>query len=722
VNYTDFNSFFDKQKADISILSTYDFDPLYFEHRLLRSVALKEARRIIIFMDRGRYLEILKNEDHSRYVNLRYLLVPIAKPGGVFHPKLSLLLSQDGAWVLCGSNNLTQAGCTHNLELLNATRISVEKDKPLTANASLVMDSILFYSLCLELGSGPEHKIARQWLGEISNDIPWLSMPVNRSLNDSDPKLVHTLSFNLWEWIQERLGKRSPSKIMIISPFYDPDLRLLERFREKWPKSEVEIIVQQQTSNLPVNELKKIGGKNYLFCIEGGGGRRLHAKAFCFYVDDVAICLTGSANFTSAAIDGVNVEACLGLEMSIGRVNELFDKGLRKMPVDIDDFEPGRENEPAPNGVGSGLIILSSAALDPVGKLHLRYRIKRNTSVESLSVAIHAYGEEKPNQTIPLPLRFDYEFVTPLDDKVVSGFRGATRCYLLGIINGKREVSLPYWLIQETRLTHEASDGSRKTNKETHIRETGQGLTDYLNHLMAAEGPQAVIEYLKHLNIRYHDDSRLLKKGALIPRIYDPTRPDGKPNWVLELPEKEDLEKTIYDFVDRHQKNVLYRHAKKGNINGLSNFLDVFIEINKLLFSYYRLGILKPLWAMQKINRNISIFTQGDEDINWVSVGFIAKMLDLHRGDRGALQDTLTEANVPGHLRAALLLSQMLRWEDDSKKKGGPGQYLGRWLEKIEACLSPLGLHNVKTDQVVAALDVYHILNDLEKTHWLSFL
>src|SRR5207249_10037028 len=63
------------------------------------------------------------------YLNRRYLVVPVKPAQGVFHSKLSLLVSADSAHVFCGSNNLTQAGCTHNLELLNYLSTDCKSDK-----------------------------------------------------------------------------------------------------------------------------------------------------------------------------------------------------------------------------------------------------------------------------------------------------------------------------------------------------------------------------------------------------------------------------------------------------------------------------------------------------------------------------------------------------------------------------------------------------------------
>jgi hypothetical protein len=103
LNYTDYCALFDFEKAYAAFLSTYEFDPVFFEHRLLPSKALADARRIVIFVDYGRYMNLMSNDEPARYFNRRYLVVPIKKPGGVFHPKLNLLLYRKGASIFCGT-------------------------------------------------------------------------------------------------------------------------------------------------------------------------------------------------------------------------------------------------------------------------------------------------------------------------------------------------------------------------------------------------------------------------------------------------------------------------------------------------------------------------------------------------------------------------------------------------------------------------------------------
>lgn len=118
---------FEKRSADFAAMTTFGFDPVYFERRLLRSKALEGASRILVFMDAAEWCKLLERREPARHLNNRYLVVPVAMGTGVFHPKVVLLLGSDGVTVACNSANLTKAGFSHNLELLNAGHSTFDK-------------------------------------------------------------------------------------------------------------------------------------------------------------------------------------------------------------------------------------------------------------------------------------------------------------------------------------------------------------------------------------------------------------------------------------------------------------------------------------------------------------------------------------------------------------------------------------------------------------------
>ncbi len=291
----EFRSFFVEEEARVAIFSTYEFEPVHFEKFLLWTKALGSARRIIVMVDAGRFQRLLAEcKTAARSLNQHYLVVPVRKPGGVFHPKLALLLGENYAEVICGSNNLTQPGSTHNLELLNRVPVRVEGASEI-AHLQLVREAIQFFKDCTAYGETRASVIASKWLGELENEFPWLSRIHQHGRNEG-PALVHTMHGGLWNWLKAKVDEERPQKIQIISPFYDSDLGLLSRVRKRWPDCPVEITAQQNTSNLPVNLLVGFGKALRLFDLPNEDSRRLHAKLLVVNLNGKCLCLAGSAN------------------------------------------------------------------------------------------------------------------------------------------------------------------------------------------------------------------------------------------------------------------------------------------------------------------------------------------------------------------------------------------------------------------------------------------
>ena len=61
MKYLDFSSLFDGDQAYIALFSTFQFDPNFFEKRLLRCLTLKKARRIAVFMDARRMAGVVES-------------------------------------------------------------------------------------------------------------------------------------------------------------------------------------------------------------------------------------------------------------------------------------------------------------------------------------------------------------------------------------------------------------------------------------------------------------------------------------------------------------------------------------------------------------------------------------------------------------------------------------------------------------------------------------
>ena len=724
---TDFNEAFGERKATTALLSTFDFDPLYFEHRLLWSDALQEARRIMILMDAGCYKRMARADSHARYLNDRYLLVPVAaKSGGVFHPKLHLLVHKDGATVFCGSNNLTQAGCTNNLELINAVRVASGPDDP---SGTLAGQALGFFEGCVSLCNGPWKRLAETWLKDLRVETPWLA---EQRTGDAGPSLVHSLSESLWERVRSEVGKLPLKRVLVISPFYDKDLALLTELRKEWPRCPVEIVAQEHTSNLPAKLLGRFGTSVKLYGIEVPNSRRLHAKLVLFETQKETICFAGSANFTSAAFRGRNVEACLVIRGNGDVIAGLFDDQLQRKRIEPELFETGSEEEPVPDPIERKSVVLEAAVLDQEGRLSLQYHVMETAMLEKLSIALQKYGEERPSKVLPIPLGSGGSKILQMDADASKDLHGSVRCFLIAqMANGDREVSDIVWLIQEHRLTHEPAGNGGANNSERVVQETGRGTTEFLDVLAEREGYLAVVEFLDHLNIKYQSDLQLHRgHGGYGWGAHDPTLSDAAPDWVHGA--GRELEKAIFDFVDRHHKRILQKHAKTGNINGLANFLDVFIECNKLLFLYFRRGKVNPHFAMEKILRAVGIFTDGysslgnarqagyDEDGEPVGTekeyeGFFQQMLKELSGDHQLVSKAAVESRSLEHLCIGLFMAQIIRCPkaDCGKAKDFHPKFHLKVLQTVKALrITPTA------ESLKQALAFYPFLSEEERNQW----
>jgi len=98
-----------------------------------------------------------------------------------------------------------------------------------------------------------------------------------------------------------------------------------------------------------------------------------------------------------------------------------------------------------------------------------------------------------------------------------------------------------------------------------------------------------VIEFLNHVNIKFDDGQSGMGHPALSfwkPR--DPFKPDMPKGWLsmADGVTDEDMRAAIWAFVLRHQRDKLIKHVRRGNLNGLRNFLDIFRTLNSILLAF----------------------------------------------------------------------------------------------------------------------------------------
>ena len=657
MKFLDFTSLLDTEPANLAALSTFQFDADFFERRLLRCSALVNARRILVFMDAGQWFKLLLQDVPARLLNRRYLVVPVRPPKGVFHPKLNLLVREDGGQVQCGSNNLTRSGCASNLELLNSFTITSEKQNE--ESVRLAQEAYAFFKRACDDAEQEAGRIARQWLDELPKDAPWLGTELPPTEKRA-VRLIHTYDGSLWDRIASSLDGETPKRFLVISPFFDQDAELAQRIRQRWPKCQIEIVVQQKTTNLPVEVLKTLRGGIALSELRNSS-RRLHAKLVAWESIKGTGCLVGSANFTTAAFDARNVETCLLVSDAEKFVSGLFDGQLAKRPLAFDDFDPGTEQEPVAVDIGPTTLRLTSALLTESGHIRVSYWHRLTTTPSSIRLTIRTPGERRPRALLNLPNKENGTATLSAPESALKDAHGTILASVVAEVGDKREESQPIWVIQEARLTYEPS-GEGSSSAKSKVEESGEGLTEFLEELGKRDGVSAVVEYLRHLNIRFNDGGGGLHGGSIFRlRIRDPFRPDDAPDWLLNAKmDASTLTEAIYEFVDRHEKQRLRKHAKRGNINGMENFLDIFTALIRLLYVYYVRKYVHRLQLIGRLCTYIEIATYGVDTEQDCCEGYLYSVLH-NLGDPDYLQEVCDELNFLGHIRAAFVIVQRVR-------------------------------------------------------------
>ena len=715
MKFLDFTSLLDTEPANLAALSTFQFDADFFEQRLLRCSALVKARRILVFMDASQWFKLLRQDVSARLLNRRYLVVPVRPPKGVFHPKLNLLVREDGGQVQCGSNNLTRSGCASNLELLNSFSITTESGNE--ESVRLAQEAYGFFKRACKDADQETGRIARQWLDELPMDAPWLVAELPPTEKRA-VRLVQTYEGSLWDRIANRLDGEAPKRFLIISPYFDQEAELAKRIRQRWPKCQIEIVVQQNTTNLPVAALKKLRGGIALSELRNSS-RRLHAKLLVWESFKGTGCLVGSANFTTAAFDARNVETCLLVSDAEGFVSALFDGQFTKRPIAFDDFDPGTEKEPEAEDCDATTLRLVSVLLTDTGALRISYRHQLTTKPSSLRVAIRTPGEQRPRVFLNLPIKDNGTTTLSLPESALKDAHGTILASLVAETGDKREESPPIWVIQEGRLTYEQS-GEGPSSAKSKVEESGQGLTEFLEELGKRDGVSAVIEYLRHLNIRFNDGGSGLHGGRMFRlRIREPFHADVAPDWLVNAKgDTGDLTQAIFDFVDRHAKQRLRKHAKRGNINGMENFLGIFTALVRLLYVYHVRGVVNRLKLIGRVCDYVEIATCGLEDAQDASEGFLYKVYD-NLGDPDYLQEVCDEVNFLGHVRAAFLIVQRIRYVPGETVKWGkpPGrssECLPDQRKRLREAIKELDLKEPSKADILKALGEYKMFTAAE--------
>jgi len=264
-----------------------------------------------------------------------------------------------------------------------------------------------------------------------------------------------------------------------------------------------------------------------------------------------------------------------------------------------------------------------------------------------------------------------------------------------------------------------------ESGRETEVRETGRGVVEHLDEVCRQQGHAQLIQYLETFKIHYTEESRgrVEGRGSRV-IVRGPFHADTMPDWLkLAREQFPVLGEAIYSFADRHRDRVLRRHERNANINGLSNFIDVMVATSRVLFVYLRRGVLTQPQVIARMRDYLNIFTGKFAAVpEEETTGYLARIYSNQKGNPGQLKKSLEEHNVSGHLRALLLVAQVVRGSADGSDASQAGSQLPMLVDQITLFENSIGLGRATAAQLSRALEDYQMLTKQELALWTKDL
>lgn len=332
------------------VLTTYSFDPLFFDLKILRILFGAGIRNVLVLVDAGMYAHALEEAHANLRQSGSYGLLPVFMDGA-YHPKMIAAVGERSGFLAVGSGNLTAGGHGGNDEIWAAFHVNGPDSPytPLFAKAWSI----------LRAQANDAEGSCRERLEWMTEHAPWLadldrSGEGEASVRGNWMRLVTGPDDGLLTLLEDRVGERAVRRITVISPYFDNQGALLSHLRKRWPDAVLDVVVEDRTGRLPLEIPDKLRRElNWypwrLAPIQREdermvNNRRLHAKAVIFKLQrggDVGYL--GSANCSVAAwgtdrVDPLNAEAGLLLEWPNGGL-------LEHMGLDNAAWQPMAWNE-----------------------------------------------------------------------------------------------------------------------------------------------------------------------------------------------------------------------------------------------------------------------------------------------------------------------------------------------------------------------------------------
>ena len=291
--------FLRKPEYPIALLTTYSFDPYFFERFVLPDLWAGGSNKVLVLVDQGELRSALDAHlGDLRHLGRRYFLQPVEWPGA-FHPKIFLRVGDEGGLVWVGSNNLTRGGWGGNSELGGAWRL--ERDG---LAGSGWLPSLLAYLKSITTMKSITTRLARELLDQTLR-LPWLAdVP-----GDGQPDVLISNEETIGVQLRRRWTGRRFTSLKLLTGSTDSDATFLRWGFETFGLEDIDICVTPESASFEVGALEGLGSG--IRVVPSPEEKLMHAKFYWFDGPDGPGVLWGSANCSRSAwlSPGRNLEA-----------------------------------------------------------------------------------------------------------------------------------------------------------------------------------------------------------------------------------------------------------------------------------------------------------------------------------------------------------------------------------------------------------------------------
>ena len=341
----------------IALLTTYSFDPYFFERFILPDLWAGGSNRVLVLVDQGALRSALDSHlGELRHLGRRYFLQPVEWPGA-FHPKVFLRAEDEGGLVWVGSNNLTRGGWGGNSELGNAWRL--ERDG---LAGSGWLQGLLTYLESVTTG------LARELLGQALR-LPWVAdIP-----GDGRPDLLISHEEPIGAQLARRWAGRRFTSLKLLTGSTDCDAGFLGWAVETFGLQDIDICLTPESASFEVKALEALGPGVRI--VPSREQKLMHAKFYWFDGPDGPAVLWGSANCSRSAwlIRGRNLEAMVVEDHpELGQYSDILrlfgEEG--SAPSDVLTARPVQQ--PGIDGPEVPPLRILGASAEATGRIHVK--------------------------------------------------------------------------------------------------------------------------------------------------------------------------------------------------------------------------------------------------------------------------------------------------------------------------------------------------------------